>query len=121
MIFSHQSFCTQWLEAWTGNQPEKLLSFYADDAFYRDPAKPGGLRGHKELLSYFKKLLAKNPDWVWKAKEIFPTSGGFTLKWEATIPRGDKVLTEVGLDIVEVKDGKITRNEVYFDTRHFQN
>jgi len=36
-------------------------------------------------------------------------------------PRGDKVLTEVGLDIVEVKDGKITRNEVYFDTRHFQN
>ncbi|EKD41824.1 MAG: hypothetical protein ACD_73C00506G0002 [uncultured bacterium] len=110
------NFCTTWLDAWTGNQPEKLISFYSRDAFYRDPAKPLGLRGHEELLPYFKKLLSRNPNWIWKAQEIFPTEKGFILKWEATIPLKDKTIIESGMDIVELKEGKIVRNEVYFDT-----
>jgi hypothetical protein len=109
------SFCNSWLAAWTGNQPEKLLSFYREDAFYRDPAKPDGLRGRGELLPYFTKILAKNPNWIWKAVEIVSTEKGFVLKWEATIPAGAKIVVETGLDIVELTDGKISRNEVYFD------
>lgn len=107
--------CDDWLAAWTGNQPSRLLSFYTENAFYRDPAKPSGLRGHKELRPYFEKLLAKNPNWVWKAIEIIPNPKGFTIKWEATIPVGDKTVIETGLDLVEIADGKISRNEVYFD------
>ncbi len=107
-------FCRDWLAAWTGNRPEHLRSFYSDDAFYRDPARPDGLRG-EELLPYFRKLLAKNPGWVWEPVEILPTAKGFCLKWRATIPNGGTVVHETGLDIVETRDGKITRNEVYFD------
>ncbi len=66
-------------------------------------------------MPYFKRLLAENPKWVWEAVEIFPTKQGFTLKWKATIPVGDTTVVEYGVDIVEVADGKITRNEVYFD------
>lgn len=113
----HHSFCDAWLPAWTGNRPGHLLTFYAQDAYYRDPAKPAGLRGHGELLPYFQKLLAKNPNWVWRPLEIFPTEKGFTLKWEATIPVGKKIVVETGLDLVELSGGKIVRNEVYFDTR----
>jgi SnoaL-like domain len=109
------SFCESWLGSWTGNKPERLLSFYGETAFYRDPAKPKGLKGHGELLPYFQKLLALNPDWVWRAVEIIPNPKGFVLKWEAKIPQGETVLMEHGLDIVEMKDGKITRNEVFFD------
>jgi hypothetical protein len=109
------SFCDEWLAAWTGNQPDKLLAFYTESAFYRDPAKPNGLKGHSELLPYFTRLLAKNPDWAWKALEILPTEIGFVLKWEATIPVGGRVIVETGLDIVELKDGRISRNEVYFN------
>jgi steroid delta-isomerase-like uncharacterized protein len=108
-------FCQEWLAAWTGNQPELLLSFYSEDAFYSDPGRPEGLRGRKSLLPYFQKLLSKNPEWVWKALEVIPTEKGFTLKWEATIPLKDKVVKQRGVDIVEFKDGKISRNEVYFD------
>lgn len=110
------SFCNQWLVAWTGNRPEALLTYYTEDTFYRDPAKPGGLKGHSELLPYFQKLLAKNPNWTWKALEIIPTEKGFVLKWEAAIPAGERVIAETGLDIVEMRDGKISRNEVFFDT-----
>src|SRR4051812_28688047 len=103
-------FCAKWLPAWTANQPQTLLSFYTSDAFYLDPARPGGLRGHDQLLTYFTKLLAKNPEWVWKAKEVISTEKGFILKWVATFPGDDQSVTIEGLDIVEVQDGKITRN-----------
>ena len=108
-------FCTTWLNSWTGNQPEKLLTFYTEDAFYSDPANRQGLTGHQQLLPYFSKQLKYNPNWKWKALEIIETTKGFTLKWEAEIPVGDKSIVEQGLDIVELQNGKISRNEVYFD------
>lgn len=110
-----EKFIENWLKAWTGNKPEKLIEFYDKGAFYLDPAKPGGLTAHSEILPYFKKLLAQNPNWTWKAKEIIPTEKGFVLKWAATIPAKEKTIKVEGLDIVEVSNDKITRNEVYFD------
>ena len=108
-------FCRRWLDAWTGNRPQELIQFYSADAFYRDPARPNGLRGREQLLEYFTKLLARNPNWRWSAREIFPTANGFVLKWSATIPRDSSAVTIEGLDILELRDGKIYRNEVYFD------
>lgn len=105
----------EWLETWTGNRPDELIKFYAPNAFYLDPGRPHGLTGHVELLPYFRKLLAANPDWVWRAVEVFPTSSGCCLKWKATIPIGNAVIHEHGLDIVEIDGDIITRNEVYFD------
>ncbi|MBL7684707.1 MAG: nuclear transport factor 2 family protein [Deltaproteobacteria bacterium] len=108
-------FCTDWLSSWTGNQPQQLLSFYASQAYYRDPAKPEGLRGHAQLKPYLEKLLAKNPNWIWTAQEIIPTEKGFTLKWKAQIPKASEIIIEEGLDLVEIENGKIIRNEVFFD------
>jgi hypothetical protein len=108
-------FCEKWLEAWSGNRPEYLIGFYSDDALYLDPANKEGLRGRERIFSYFKKLLAANPNWIWRAINVFPIGPGFILKWEATIPVGRGAITEVGMDIVEVDQGRITRNEVFFD------
>jgi SnoaL-like domain len=108
-------FCHHWLLAWTGNQPEHLAQFYSDDAYYRDPARPDGIKGKNALLHYFRKLLKKNPAWVWTAKEIIPTAEGFVLKWTAAIPVDTRTVVTEGLDIVELRDEKIARNEVYFD------
>jgi len=108
-------FCGEWLAAWTGNDPDRLLRYYAEGAAYRDPARPAGLKGHTEMRPYFAKLLAANPTWIWEAVEVIPTERGFCLKWQATIPHGERTIVETGLDIVELAAGKITRNEVYFD------
>ena len=108
-------FCNRWLSSWTGNKPDELIKFYSLNAFYSDPAVPEGLTGHKQILPYFKKLLDVNPKWKWEHKEIFLTEKGFNLKWKATIPIGDIIITEFGLDIVEIADAAVTRNEVYFD------
>ena len=111
-----REFAERWLPAWTGNNPELLVSFYSDDAFYLDPAIPRGVQGKPALLAYFRKLLAYNPNWVWKQIEGIPMEGGFVNKWSARIPVGEKVLEVVGVCFVQLgADGKIRRNEVYFD------
>lgn len=108
-------FCDAWLAAWTGNSPDRLMDFYAGDAYYSDPSVPGGLKGHESICPYFRKLLARNPAWVWTRTELFLTDKGFTLKWKARIPVGGREVVEHGLDIVEVSQGRIARNEVFFD------
>ena len=114
-VIDYPQFCSDWLNSWSGNQPEKLLSYYTPDAFYLDPANPAGLKGQTEMKKYFEKLLSRNPEWKWTAEEIFPTEKGFTLKWKAMIPVNEQWLAIAGLDIVELSGNKITRNEVYFD------
>ncbi|KAA2284285.1 nuclear transport factor 2 family protein [Arenimonas fontis] len=109
-------FAERWLPAWTGNDPERLLQFYSDDALYLDPGVPQGVRGKPALREYFRRLLARNPDWVWRQIEGIPMEGGFLNKWLARIPVGDTVLDIVGVCFVQLDDaGKIRRNEVYFD------
>ncbi|MEK7269356.1 MAG: nuclear transport factor 2 family protein [Planctomycetota bacterium] len=111
------AFCRRWLPAWTGgvSAVNQLLSFYATDAFYSDPARPSGITGREALRVHFAALLRVNPSWRWKVDEIFPTERGFVLKWNASLPRKDGVAEVKGIDIVEIKDDAIIRNEVYFD------
>jgi hypothetical protein len=108
-------FCARWLPAWEGNKPNLLIQFYSDNALYIDPANKEGLEGREQMLVYFKRLLASNPNWKWRTVEVIPTDLGFVAKWKATIPIGSESVTEYGMDIVEIERGRITRNEVYFD------
>ena len=111
-----REFASRWLPAWTGNHPEKLAAFYSEDAFYLDPAIPKGVKGKPELLAYFRKLLARNPSWVWTQLEGIPMEDGFLNKWLAKIPVGEKILEVIGVCFVQFDDqGLIKRNEVYFD------
>ena len=107
-------YCNDWLPAWTGNRPDRLIEFYQEGASYQDPGLSRPLVGRKSIERYFRRLLRANPNWVWEAEEIFPTAGGFTLKWRARIPVPDGERLLFGLDIVEM-DELITRNEVFFD------
>lgn len=110
-------FIREWLAAWTGNRPGLLLEFYADDLYYQDPAMPGGIKDKESLGQYFTKLLAKNSEWRWEMAEYFITAKGLVLKWKAEIPVNGQTIELYGLDILEMQNGKISRNEVYFD-RH---
>lgn len=108
-------FCTEWLAAWTGNNPDTLVSYYDEEALYSDPAHRDGLKGKEEIRYYFIKLLDVYRDWKWKPIEVFPIESGAIVKWECKIPVGPDTIHEIGLDIVEIENKKITRNEVFFD------
>jgi MOSC domain-containing protein YiiM len=110
-----RAFAERWLPAWSGNRPELLASFYSEDVFYADPAIPAGVRGREALLAYFRRLLAHNPRWVWTQRDAIPLEGGFLNLWHASIPAGGRVLEVDGVCTVQLRDGKIARNEVFFD------
>ncbi|MEV6313851.1 nuclear transport factor 2 family protein [Streptomyces sp. NPDC051776] len=110
-----RAFTSRWLPAWTGNDPERLADFYADDAVYCDPQVPQGVRGREEILAYFRRLLARYPDWVWTNTAVRPLRGGFLNYWHAEIPVGGTVVACDGVCTVTLEDGLITRNEVFFD------
>ena len=110
-----KAFAERWLPAWSGNRPELLVSFYSDDVFYSDPAIPEGVRGREALLAYFRKLLAHNPRWVWTQRAAIPLEGGFLNLWHASIPAGERTLEIDGVCTVELRDGLIRSNQVFFD------
>lgn len=110
------AFADRWLPAWTGNQPELLARFYSDDCYYQDDSIPEGASGQAALIQHFKKLLGANPNWVWTQIEAIPMERGFLNKWHASIPVGDKTVKCTGVCLVQLdSEGRINRNEVYFD------
>jgi hypothetical protein len=108
-------FAERWLPAWTGNRPELLVSFYDEDVFYCDPAIPHGVRGRDALLAYFTKLLARNPAWVWTHRGSIPLEHGFLNLWHASIPADGRRLELDGVCTVQLRDGRIYSNQVFFD------
>ena len=110
-----RAFADKWLPAWTGNRPELLASFYTVDAVYSDPAIPKGLRGREALLAYFSDLLARNPDWVWSHRGSIPMEDGFLNLWHASIPVGKRTVEADGVCTVQLRDGLIHANRVFFD------
>ena len=111
-----KQFAEKWLPAWSGNNPELLAGFYAEDAFYLDPGIPDGVKGKNNLLTYFRKLLSGNPHWIWTQIEGIPLEDGFLNKWLAKISVGPVTLEIVGVCFVQLDNvGLIRRNEVYFD------
>jgi hypothetical protein len=110
-----REFASRWLPAWTGNDPQRLASFYTEDAFYCDPAVPDGIEGRAALLGYFTRLLARYPDWVWTNVGAVPIEDGFLNRWHARVPAQDRDVEFDGVCTVQLRDGLIRRNEVYFD------
>jgi SnoaL-like domain len=108
-------FAAAWLPAWSGKDPRRLASFYTRDTFYSDPRVPQGIRGREALTVYLQRLLARYPDWVWTQTASTPMRDGFVNYWQAFIPTGRGELTLAGVCLVELRDGLIARNQVFFD------
>ena len=110
-----REFCRAWLPAWTGNRPERLLSYYSDDAFYSDPAVREGIVGREHLLNYFRKLLAAYPEWIWIHRRSLPVPDGFLNYWEARLNGAPDAPSWEGVCVVQIRGDLIYRNEVYLD------
>lgn len=109
-----KQFIQEWLAAWSSS-PEELLNYYHPNATYSDPSLKEPLTDRNQLSNYFSALLRKFNGWKWELVELFDHTPTATLKWKATFLIEGKTIVKYGMDIIEIKDEKIIRNEVYFD------
>lgn len=107
------AFCAEWLPAWTGGDARRLAAFYTDDAVYADPARPLGVAGKEALTTYFERLLGRFPDWVWTHNRSLPVPDGFLNFWTCSMTGPERSVS--GVCVVQLRDGLIYRNEVFFD------
>jgi hypothetical protein len=61
------------------------------------------------------KLLARNPRWIWTHDDSIPLKDGFLNYWTMTSPIGDRTVVCKGVCTVQLRDGLIYRNDVFFD------
>ncbi|OGO47706.1 MAG: hypothetical protein A2W34_07170 [Chloroflexi bacterium RBG_16_64_32] len=106
------------LTAWNSQDVDKVVSCYTADCVYWDPNTRGAVEGHEALRRYLTRLFER---WTmhWSLREYFPfTDGdGGAFLWHAqlTPASGGKTAEIDGMDLAVIRDGRLSRNEVYFD------
>ena len=106
------------LSAWNEQDVETVLSRYTEDCVYLDPNTRGPVVGREALRRYLTKLFAR---WqmTWSRREVFllADGDGTAFLWHAqlTPAAGGKTAEVDGMDLALVRDGRLWRNEVYFD------
>lgn len=112
------ALATEFLEAWTSQDVDRVLACYTPDLEYRDPNTRGSVRGHEAMSRYLQKLFGA---WTmtWSLREAHGHTGGqsATVLWHATFRRasGGPILEADGMDLVELEGDRIRRNVVEFD------
>ena len=68
-----------------------------------------------EAESLLRQAVGRFPDWVWTHRGSTPLKDGFLNRWHASVPIGNEVVEVDGVCTVQLRDGLIYANEVFFD------
>jgi ketosteroid isomerase-like protein len=107
----------RFLAAWTSQDVERVLDCYTEDLVYLDPNTRGPVRGRDAMRRYLTRLFAAwTMTWSLREAALFEGGRGCTVLWHATLQRAGGPKAEAdGMDLVEVREDRICRNEVRFD------
>jgi ketosteroid isomerase-like protein len=106
------------LGAWNEQDVEAVVDCYTPDCTYWDPNTRGPVVGREAFGRYLSRLFEQ---WRmhWSLREFFPfeDGGGGAFLWRARLTpvAGGKTVEVEGMDLVLLENGKLCRNEVYFD------
>jgi ketosteroid isomerase-like protein len=108
----------KFLGAWNTQEVERVLACYTTDLEYRDPNTRGAVRGADAMRRYLSKLFGRwQMHWALREAHLFDDGQGCAVLWHATFRRAatDTPVEIDGIDFVEVRGDRISRNEVCFD------
>jgi uncharacterized protein (TIGR02246 family) len=106
------------IDAWNAQDVDRVVACYTDDLIYVDPNTRGEVKGPDAMGRYLRKLFgAWKMNWALKEVRYFKDGNGCAALWRASFrkPDGDQTVEADGMDLVLFEEGRIKRNEVYFD------
>ncbi|WP_188112842.1 nuclear transport factor 2 family protein [Mycobacterium simiae] len=106
------------LDGWNRHDVDDVVAWYDEPFVYRDPNTRGDIQRHDALRDYLTKLFERW-EMTWSTCEVFPFDGsdGAAVTWNATfrLRTGPGRVDIRGIDILVLRDGKIARDDIFFD------
>ena len=114
------AFATKWIAAWNSHDVEKFLPLFTDDAVYEDVAFGEKSKGSAELRKFFASELEGIPDLELKLERANLHGGHGTIEWvfsgtDKGVYKTGKKFSVRGVSVIEMRDGKISRNLDFYD------
>jgi steroid delta-isomerase-like uncharacterized protein len=110
----------KWIAGWNSHDPEKLLPLFTDDIFYEDVAFGEVSHGKAEVRKFILSEIEGVPDLQLKLVRADIHNGHGTIEWtfsgtDKDVFKTGKKFTVRGVSVIEMRDGKISRNLDYYD------
>jgi steroid delta-isomerase-like uncharacterized protein len=123
-----EALAKSYFAAVAGRDLDSMLSHWHEDGV-EDLVAVGVLRGHGELREFFGENFRAVPDWDMTVDRIVADTSTAVGQWRLTgtfsgapfqgiEPTGKRIQLR-GCDILEIEDGKIRHNTVYYDGADF--
>jgi steroid delta-isomerase-like uncharacterized protein len=124
----------QWAAGWSAHDPERVASLYADDCIYEDVALGAVTRGRRELAALGRPFPLCGlggrpqdafPDFGIELTGEFVAGDRAALEWVMSgthargrpgVPATGRRFRVRGATVLELRDGRVTRNADYWDT-----
>ncbi|NIR80288.1 MAG: nuclear transport factor 2 family protein, partial [Gemmatimonadetes bacterium] len=116
-------FATGWIEAWDSRDVDRILTYYADDAFYEDvPTVENGwgeaTRGHAMIREALVQMFEEMPDLGFELVSASGAGDRMVVEWIMT---GTRYLDYTGgfsirgVSVVTLEEGRIAAVSDYYD------
>lgn len=111
----------KWIAAWNSRNPDKMLPLFTDDIFYEDVAFGEVSHGSAELRKFAASELEGVPDLELKLLRSNIHNGHGTIEWvfsgtDKGVFKTGKKFSVRGVSVIDVRDGKISRNLDFYDS-----
>ncbi len=114
------ALAAKWIAAWNSHDPEKMLPLFTDDLLYEDVAFGEVSHGKAELRKFFVSEIEAVPDIELKLVRADIHNGHGTIEWtfsgtDKDVFRTGKKFSVRGVSVIDLRDGKISRNLDFYD------
>lgn len=110
----------QWIAAWNSHRPDEMLALFTDDVVYEDVAFGVVNHGKAEVRKFASEEFEGVPDLELKLLRADIRSGHGTIEWtfsgtDKGVFKTGKKFSVRGVSVIDLRDGKISRNLDFYD------
>ncbi len=115
---------TEYAQVWAKPHPDEILKYFTEDAVYEDVTLGAVNTGKEAIRAFLTEFLAAVPDIHMEFTSTFATERGGGAEWVMTgtqtgdmpgIPATGKRVSLRGASILELRDGRISRQADYWN------
>ncbi len=110
----------KWIAAWNSHSPDKMIPLFTADIFYEDVAFGEVSHGSAELRKFAASEFEGVADLELKLLRAKVQGGHGTIEWifsgtDKDVFKTGKKFSVRGVSVIDVRDGKISRNLDFYD------